>query len=252
MVNNKQLNRRKLLRNTAIAGGASVSASGVTAGSTDESDRSDEYTQEHAESTLFEISDGEVRVKPDHVGSPLERSAERINDLFSDDTIMIEGTYEGEFDISHLSGLEQIAEDDGVGAMHHGENSFSGDRSTWGTPYQTHRVKFDSDLSEEISYALGEMGDYATILAIVVGVSGIAYAQKVAAFAAACALYLHNRSRRFDHYNNGHGVDFRFRWAEVPTNSTCGAIIPGGTCDDISWGPFDGPVVFYDSDYGSQ
>ena len=77
--------------------------------------------------------------------------------------------------------------------------------------------------------------------------------KKVSALAAAGMVYLHTRSNRFSSYNDGHGVEFTFRWAEVPTGGTCGVIIPGGTCDDISVGPFDGDVVvFYDTDWDSQ
>ncbi|WP_440767579.1 hypothetical protein [Natronorubrum sp. DTA7] len=228
--------------------------------------RIDDYNRPAKEiepENLLKIVDGEVQAKAEHSGS-LDRTVEGLNNLISEGVIEIDSpntgidTYTSEsFEITDFNGIKDISESDvsqgDVGLMSAGENSFSGDRSTWGTPYQTHRVKLDDEVSQEFEYALSQAASYSTLLPILIVAAGFAYATKVAVLATAGVVYLHTRANRFDYYNDGQGVEFTFRWAEVPTFGTCGLIIPGGTCDDISFGPLEGDLyVFYDTDWDSQ
>lgn len=247
MVDKNHPTRRAMLKNAGSLGVLTFGASGVASAS---ANRGSKSHSEQLDKDLFTVEDGEIKVTPAHENSPLEHTAERINRMSRDGYIETNEDSDGSLQIELNENMEQFHGKDQIGLLSHGKSSISKDRSAWGTPFKMHKVKFSSKLSEEFGYALGQGANYSTLLVILLGF--LPYGQKLAAIAAAGTVYMYTRASRFDHHNKGHGVKFTFRWAKIPTLDTCGLILPGGTCKDINLGPFNGPVVFYDSNWGSQ
>ncbi len=104
-----------------------------------------------------------------------------------------------------------------VGTLHHGENSISGDISTWGTPWDTHRVKLDEDTAYELEQLLiiaagGQA--IASMLAAKFGPIGTV----LAAISVGLATKHYLTEKELNERREGHGVEFLFRYADGRIN----------------------------------
>lgn len=116
--------------------------------------------------------------------------------------------------LPHKQSTNSLTSNESISLLSHGQNSFSGDISTWGTPWRTHEVKLDSDNTYTLENLLILGAGAHSMASFLAGVYGGPIGMALGALSIALATKLALTENQIEEVRAGHGIQFLFRYSD--------------------------------------
>lgn len=234
------MERRKLLTALGMVGASTTAFGGVASAHSNKSQKNNEKKPDkkvESKRPIFIVQNDELKIHPS-IKKSTEADTDHLEKKFNEwlDNGVIETkqpSSKSESNVEKLSDkstfvvpkqakakkntLNSLNNDYGgspISFLSHGQNSFSNDISTWGTPWDTHRVKLDSENSYTLENLLIVGGTAQAFASFLAGALGGPIGYALGALSIALAGKLALTGNAVEEARDGHGIEFLFRYSD--------------------------------------